>query len=357
VSVQNGVGCTSEKSFTILVEDCNDAPIAINDINNTTVGIAVNGNVLTNDFDPNNGDNITVNTTPVTTPNNGTLTSLSGNGDYTYTPNPGFVGTDSFTYVICDDGTPGPLCDTALVVINVIDNTPVTNDPPVANNDAYITNVNVPINGNMIANDFDPDGDNIMVNTTIINGPLNGTAIIFGNGTFAYTPTTDFVGDDEFTYVICDDGTPSLCDTATVYITVLPNTNGTDNDPPVAVDDAGATNINTILNGSILTINDFDPNGDNFTVNTTPASGTSNGTVIIDTDGSYIYTPDNNYVGPDQFTYTICDDGTPSLCDTATVYLVVFANNEPPVAINDVNSGIIDEPVSGNTLINDIDPD
>ncbi|NJN77890.1 MAG: cadherin-like domain-containing protein, partial [Saprospiraceae bacterium] len=246
VMVTSGNSCTSTKQFTITVQNCNDTPIAINDFNNTLINTAVNGQVLTNDFDPNAGDNLTVNTTPITTPSNGNVV-LNANGTYTYTPNTGFTGTDTFSYAVCDDGIPGPLCDTAIVVINVFENTPVLNNPPVANIDAYVTNVNVGVNGNLIINDFDPDGDNISVNTTIISGPLNGLALIFNNGTFAYNPNSGFVGQDEFSYVICDDGTPSLCDTATVYITVLPNTNGADNDPPVAVDDANVTNINTTL--------------------------------------------------------------------------------------------------------------
>jgi hypothetical protein len=36
-----------------------------------------------------------------------------------YTPTPGFIGDDSFTYQICDGTTPTPLCETALVSITV----------------------------------------------------------------------------------------------------------------------------------------------------------------------------------------------------------------------------------------------
>ncbi|MBK9225168.1 MAG: hypothetical protein IPO23_12145 [Flavobacterium sp.] len=34
-------------------------------------------------------------------------------------------------------------------------------------------------------------------------------------------PIPNFSGTDQFTYTVCDNGTPQACDTATVYITVI----------------------------------------------------------------------------------------------------------------------------------------
>jgi hypothetical protein len=41
-----------------------------------------------------------------------------GDGTFTYTPNPGYTGSDSFVYEICDNGVP-KLCDTAAVNITI----------------------------------------------------------------------------------------------------------------------------------------------------------------------------------------------------------------------------------------------
>jgi uncharacterized repeat protein (TIGR01451 family) len=41
------------------------------------------------------------------------------------------------------------------------------------------------------------------------------------NGKYTFTPPTDFVGVDSFLYVVCDDGTPSLCDTNICVIRVI----------------------------------------------------------------------------------------------------------------------------------------
>ncbi|PKG50186.1 Ig-like domain-containing protein, partial [Olleya sp. 1-3] len=80
----------------------------------TTPGADVTENVLVNDNDI-EGDNQTV--TANTNPTNGTVT-MSPSGDFTYTPNPGYTGADSFTYTICDDNA-DQACDTATVYITV----------------------------------------------------------------------------------------------------------------------------------------------------------------------------------------------------------------------------------------------
>ena len=94
----------------------NGDPIVVDDIQRTTVDTPVTDNVLTNDTDP-DGDPLTVTTTPIVTPSNGTVT-LATNGTYTYTPNPGFRGTDTFDYEVCDDfGN----CEVATVTIAIAD--------------------------------------------------------------------------------------------------------------------------------------------------------------------------------------------------------------------------------------------
>lgn len=69
---------------------------ATNDNNQTQVNTPVTGNVLAND----SGREITV--TSYTQPSNGTVV-VNPDGSYTYTPNDGFAGTDTFTYTITDE--------------------------------------------------------------------------------------------------------------------------------------------------------------------------------------------------------------------------------------------------------------
>ncbi len=55
----------------------------------------------------------------------------------------------------------------------------------------------------------------------IVNDANDGTVVNNNDGTFDYTPTTDFFGMDQFTYEICSNTCPTLCESAIVTITVI----------------------------------------------------------------------------------------------------------------------------------------
>jgi hypothetical protein len=339
-------------SIAVLVH--NNPPLAVDDINNTPQDEPANGNVLTNDSDP-DGDDLILNTTPLDGPDNG-MVVLNPDGSYTYTPDPGFSGEDQFTYEVCDDGTPS-LCDTATVYIEVIPEANGENRPPIANPDANQTEEDTPVNGDLLANDSDPDGDNLIISTTPISNPDNGTVIINGDGTYTYTPDNGFIGQDVFVYEVCDDGTPTLCDSTIVVIDVLPDGGiNTDENNTFAHDDAFVTDADVPVSGNVSD-NDFDPEGDNQTVNTTPVTAPSNGNVVLAADGSFTYTPDPGFVGNDFFTYETCDDGVPQVCDVATVSIAILPHNDPPVAVDDEATTDEDMSVEIDVLENDSDPD
>ncbi|WP_373057481.1 HYR domain-containing protein [Zunongwangia sp. H14] len=94
-----------------------DPPVARNDNystpQDTQLQVSAEEGLLQNDSDP-DGDNLTV--IQVSEVSNGTL-NLQPDGSFTYTPNTGFSGTDSFTYYVTDGG--GESAE-ATVTINVI---------------------------------------------------------------------------------------------------------------------------------------------------------------------------------------------------------------------------------------------
>jgi gliding motility-associated-like protein len=353
-------------TVTITVLPVNDQPVAVNDADTTDEDTAVTVDVVANDDDPNdplgNIDPTTVDTIPGSGPANGSVTINNTTGEITYTPDPGFNGTDTFDYVVCDDGNPLPaLCDTATVTITV---NPV-NDQPVAVNDADTTDEDTPITVDVVANDDDPNDplgniDPTTVDTIPGSGPANGSLTINNTtGEITYTPDAGFNGTDTFDYVVCDDGNPlpAQCDTATVTITVLPV-----NDPPVAVNDADTTDEDTPITVDVVA-NDDDPNDplgniDPTTVDTIPGSGPANGSVTINNaTGEITYTPDPGFNGIDTFDYVVCDDGNPlpSQCDTATVTITVLPVNDPPVAVNDADTTDEETPVTIDVVANDND--
>ncbi len=347
-------GCTTYDTVIVAVDprqnSCNQPPITVDDINNTLMGIPVWGDISTNDYDPEGG--ILFNSWLTTTgPSNGVIFSFNQlTGEYLYIPYPGFTGQDQFTYVGCDGGAPN-LCDTAVVTIIVRGDDP-GNTPPIANNDVTMTMTGNPVTGNMITNDGDPDGDPIAVTTTPLSNPSNGTVVIFPNGTFTYTPDPNFIGEDVFTYQLCDNR--GLCDTATVTIIVIDNPQATL--PPVAGDDYATTPQGQTVAIPVLN-NDVDPDGGPLTgptlISSTIPAGAS-ATVLP--NGQVVFTPAPNFTGNTQFNYYICD--ATSLCDTATVFVTVYGNtNRPPIAIDDYATTSPAYPVDINLVGNDYDPD
>jgi len=92
-------GQLSEETI-VTITLINGLPVAVDDLATTFKDQAVNISVLTNDTDPDLGDVLTVVAGTITT-KNGTLV-LNDDGTFTYTPEEGFIGDNSFTYSATD---------------------------------------------------------------------------------------------------------------------------------------------------------------------------------------------------------------------------------------------------------------
>ena len=135
-------------------------------------------------------------------------------GTYTYTPTKGFVGTDTFNYTLCDNDEPAN-CSTATVSIQVADE-----GAPIANNDNVNGALDVTLKITSILENDELIDDAIL--TSIDGSSTIGTVVLNNDSTITYTPTSGFIGEDSFSYTICDDDTPnSTCSTAIVTIQVL----------------------------------------------------------------------------------------------------------------------------------------
>ncbi len=324
VLVDDGNGGTDIATVTITVTPVNDAPVATDDARTTPEDTPVSGVVTSTDVD---GDALTASLD--SGPSNGSVT-VNPDGTYSYTPDPDFTGTDSFT-VLIDDGNGGT--DTATVTITV---TPV-NDAPVATGDARTTPEDTPVSGAVTSTDVD-GGSPVF---SLRNGPSNGSVTVNPDGTYSYTPEPDFTGTDTFT-VLVDDGNGGT-DIATVTITVTPV-----NDAPVAQDDAKTTPEDTPVSGAVTST---DVDGD--TLIATLDSGPSNGSVTVNPDGTYSYTPDPDFTGTDSFTVLV-DDGNGGT-DIATVTITVTPVNDAPVATGDARTTPEDTPVNGVVTSTDVD--
>ncbi|MGG7565377.1 Ig-like domain-containing protein [Rhodovulum sp. DZ06] len=111
-AVSDGNGGADTATLTINVAGVNVDPAAVDDAFTVLEGSATALNVLGNDTD---GDGDPLSVTSATTPANGSA-AVQGDGSILYTPDAGFVGTDSFDYTI-SDGQGG--FDTATAVVTV----------------------------------------------------------------------------------------------------------------------------------------------------------------------------------------------------------------------------------------------
>jgi gliding motility-associated-like protein len=126
----DGIPCEPEcgTAFVyIVVEPVNDKPLAVDDYYIAGCYSVVENVVLDNDTDDDGSENLRIDTNPLSPPNHGELI-IDPDGTISYFPNEGYIGIDSFQYVIWDNGIPESLSDTAWVYIEV-DCSEETQDP------------------------------------------------------------------------------------------------------------------------------------------------------------------------------------------------------------------------------------
>jgi len=234
----------------------------------------------------------------VTPPTNGSASAGAG-ATINYTPNPGFVGNDSFTYRATG---PGGNSNTSTVTVSVIP-PPPPGSTPLAVTTAFNTSTVINI-GQALTGSF--------IRAIIITEPINGTATV--NGTvITYTPKPGFFGTD--TLAFAGLGLGGISPTQILTITVAPPGPPTVSSREVSVPFNTAVPID--LSGSVSGAST------GLSITTQPAHGTVTLSGNIAT-----YRPANNYTGADSFAFAATGPGGTSA--PATVSLTV--QTAPPVA-------------------------
>lgn len=206
-------------------------------------------------------------------------------------------------------------------VVSPVD--PPEEELPVAVNDRFTTAENTSLNfSGLLDNDTVYGYARI---SSVDTESLKGGAVVDNrDGTYTYTPPSDFRGEDSFEYEMCDNSSPKNCSKATVTIEVTEAS-------LKAVDDSYETEEEKVLTISNHLDNDDFPV--NAVVSTLGIEGTR-GNAELQNDGTIKYTPAKSFVGEDSFTYTICYDHESSNCSTATVTVIV-KDEGSPIAVND----------------------
>ena len=141
---------------------------------------------------------------------NGTLT-LNADGTFTYTPDTGYTGPDSFTYQL-DDGS--QFSNVATVSLDVTNAAPtgVAADYRLVQDRTLSA-----VTPGLLAFAQDADGDALSV--SLVEDVFHGTLTLNSNGLFTYTPEAGYTGDDSFTYQLSDGLATSAAVTVTLHVT------------------------------------------------------------------------------------------------------------------------------------------
>ena len=148
----------------------------------------------------------------------------------------------------------------------------------------------MPAEGGVLANDGDAT-----LTVSLVDQPTDGTLTLNTDGSFSYEPNADFNGEDSFTYRASDGTNDS--NIAQVSITVAPV-----NDAPTVGENTYLANEDTPLTVDVdlgVLSDDNDVDGDTLTA--TLATQATNGTVELNSDGSFVYTPNADFTGDDLF--------------------------------------------------------
>ena len=189
--------------------------------------------------------------------------------------------------------------------------------PPFAKNDSATTTTNMAVTIDNLANDNDPNNNIDATSVTIISGgaPSNGSVSINPtSGEITYTPDSGYNGNDTLQYRVCDTTSPTpLCDTASVFIRIIPDFDGDGIVDSLDIDDdndgiydtqelCGTDPVQTSsYNGTINVFIDLDRDEGETTWTLTGPSG------VIASGGPYADADDiidNDYVITEVGTYT-----------------------------------------------------
>jgi hypothetical protein len=249
---------------------------------------------------------------------NGTFV-LDPGGTFTYTPNPGYIGFDSFRYEVSNADGKSNVATVQLYMDIVAVGNPDTYSTP------FDTGLNIIAPG-VIANDTDADGMlmGAYLDTSTSHGTLGwGNA---GDGSFFYFPDQGFHGTDQFTYLPWDGQFVGFPTTVTITVDPPPNT------VPFADYDYYDTFVDTPLTINAPGVLSNDTDAENDLIEVTNVLGPSHGTGAIQPDGTLTYTPNPGFTGDDFISYIPYDGKNYGNQVTA---MISVAANHVPVAADD----------------------
>ena len=157
----------------------------------------------------------------------------------------------------------------------------------------------------VLVNDINPEEKNLTAEFIDGSGPNFGEVLFNPDGSFTYTPNSDYYGMDSFSYRINANNGEQYSNEARVTIIVNPVNDG----PPEALPDSYTVKESQtlVVDAPGVLENDTDPDADELAASYVETSGPTHGDLVFNEDGSFSYTPDAGFSGEDYFIYKASD--------------------------------------------------
>ncbi len=293
-TVSDGVLTSAYAAVSLTVNPINDAPTGNDQDFSLDEDTTLIGQLLASDLD---GDALIFSLE--TDASNGVV-SVNADGNFEYTPNTDFDGSDLFQVRVADPSLSFAIFEVSLTVNPI-------NDAPVALSNGFETDEDTPLVGVLAATDAEGDTLTFALDAS----SSNGTASVSSDGSFNYTPNDNYSGSDSFTFT-ASDGT-STSDASVINITINPI-----NDAPVAFDSAISSTDGAIVSGAV-SVSDVDSTSLSASLGATEPS---KGSVIFD-GVNFTYSPNAGESGADSFSFVVNDGSLDSNEATVSVTLTL----------------------------------
>jgi uncharacterized protein YjdB len=230
---------------------------------------------------------------------------------------------------------------------------------PCFNSDFNITFTNTPVTGSLATNDQDAASNIYHSTFTVVSAPLGSNIVFNINSSGIYSFEADLEGIYSLEIPVCVLPATSNCPSTKLYITVKNYSSSqkliTANDDFAVTAFNAPVTIKTIQN-DVCVMFECNPNPATVVVIRPPLSGNA---FVDNSNGNIIYTPNSGFSGIVNLTYEVCVIGESTNCDTAIQTITILSQNASNnlSITDDLAFGNKRSILSGNVLLNDIDPE
>lgn len=336
----DGYGGVGSATVTVEVVEppaSNRSPFAVDDRLTALAGTVVRLEPLTNDGDP-DGDQISIVGTSALA--NVAITVVDGSSIDVVTDDR-TAGLLRFSYTISDPGGLEATADIELFVEQ-----PSRAEGPRAVDDRAVS-ASIPVVIDVVANDVDPSGQQLVVDSLTAPTAQSGSATRESPTTVRFVPAAGFFGTSRFSYTVKN--AAGLTATAVVAVEVVPPTGS----GPIARDDRAV-----VFPGDTITVSPLanDSHSDRLPFSYSSPPSANVGVVRVNADDSISFVPPDDSLATYTIRYTIQDQFDRRASAVITIAVVARpVGNTAPTAINDLAATSFETATVIDVLANDRD--